>query len=68
MLLQEKNKLTPRGRAGGAGDLNSIKNFLVARDFNDALVNSTVDLVTAKMTIWGDPITLLTVVWVIIML
>jgi len=34
--------------------LNSIKTS-VARDFNDALVNSTVDLVTANMTIWGDP-------------
>jgi hypothetical protein len=27
----------------------------IARDFNDALVNSTVDLVTANMEIWGDP-------------
>jgi len=55
VATKEKQSNTSGGRgSGGAGDLNSIKTS-VARDFNDALVNSTVDLVTANMTIWGDP-------------
>ena len=55
VATREKQANSSGGRgSGGAGDLNSIKTS-VARDFNDALVNSTVDLVTARMTIWGDP-------------
>ena len=55
VATRERQANSSGGRgAGGAGDLNSIKTS-VARDFNDALVNSTVDLVTANMTIWGDP-------------
>lgn len=42
------------GKKGGAGDLIS-PDIEVARNFNEALVNSPVDLITAKMTIWGDP-------------
>jgi len=41
------------GNVGG-GDIETIKTS-IARDFNDALINSPVDLVTAEMTIWGDP-------------
>jgi len=37
-----------------AGFLDRTKSS-IARDFNDALVNSNVDLVTANMEIWGDP-------------
>ena len=55
VATRERQANSSGGRgSGGAGDLNSIKTS-VARDFNDALVNSTVDLVTARMTIWGDP-------------
>jgi len=41
------------GFAGG-GMLDKVTNS-VARDFNDAILNSTVDLVNVNMTIWGDP-------------
>jgi len=41
------------GQVGGG--LASDARTQIARDFNDALVNSPVDLVTADMTIWGDP-------------
>ena len=41
------------GKSGGGLAPNSKTQ--IARDFNDALVNSPVDLVTANMTIWGDP-------------
>jgi len=41
------------GKIGG-GNLSNAKTQ-IARNFNDALVNSPVDLVTADMTIWGDP-------------
>ena len=52
--LQEKLQSGTGGKSGGARDMDNIRTS-VARDFNDALVNSTVDLVTARMTIWGDP-------------
>lgn len=39
----------------GKGGLPERTKESIARDFNDALVNSNVDLVTANMTIWGDP-------------
>ncbi len=45
---------TSTGKKGGGGDLIS-PDIEVARNFNEALVNSPVDLITAKMTIWGDP-------------
>ncbi len=48
----EANQST--GKKGGGGDLMSPE-VQVARDFNEALVNSPVDLITARMTIWGDP-------------
>ena len=41
------------GRSNG-GMMERTKES-IARDFNDALVNSSVDLVMADMTIWGDP-------------
>jgi len=40
--------------SASGGTLDRNKNS-IARDFNDALVNSNVDLVTANMEIWGDP-------------
>jgi len=39
----------------GKGGLPERTKESIARDFNDAIVNSNVDLVTANMTIWGDP-------------
>lgn len=44
-------------KAGGTGKggLAERTKESIARDFNDAIVNSNVDLVTANMTIWGDP-------------
>lgn len=38
----------------GGGGLDKIATT-VARDFNDAILNSTVDLVMTSLTIWGDP-------------
>lgn len=38
----------------GGGGLDKVTTS-VARDFNDAILNSTVDLVTTSLTIWGDP-------------
>ena len=52
MAVEEKIK-NSTGSSGG-GDLENTKTS-VARDFNEALMNSTVDLITADMTIWGDP-------------
>ena len=51
-LLQEKLKAGTGGLGGT--ELNSVQTA-IARDFNDALVNSPVDLITANMTIMGDP-------------
>ena len=51
--LQEKPK-QGTGGTGGTNGLNSTPTS-IARDFNDALVNSDVDLITATMTIMGDP-------------
>ena len=51
--LQEKPK-QGTGGTGGTNGLNSTPTS-IARDFNDALVNSDVDLITASMTIMGDP-------------
>jgi len=48
----EENQST--GKKGGGGDIMSPE-IQVARDFNEALINSPVDLITARMTIWGDP-------------
>ena len=52
VAVEEKIK-NSTGSSGG-GDLENTKTS-VARDFNEALMNSTVDLITADMTIWGDP-------------
>jgi hypothetical protein len=41
--------------SSGKGGLPERTKESIARDFNDAIVNSNVDLVTANMTIWGDP-------------
>ena len=41
------------GQSGGG--LFSNSKTQIARDFNDALVNSPVDLVSVDLTIWGDP-------------
>jgi len=41
------------GQTGGG--LLSNSKTQIARDFNDALVNSPVDLVSVELTIWGDP-------------
>jgi hypothetical protein len=38
----------------GSGATNHPEN-MVARSFNDSLVNSTTDLVTVDLQIWGDP-------------
>jgi len=47
---------TPRPESGqtGGGLLSNSKTA-IARNFNDALVNSPVDLVSVDLTIWGDP-------------
>ena len=45
---------TSTGHKGGAGDLASTE-IEVARNFNEALINSPTDLMIARMTIWGDP-------------
>ena len=39
----------------GKGGMTEATKESIARDFNNALMNSEVDLVTANMTIWGDP-------------
>lgn len=44
---------TSTGGAGGGG-INHPETQ-VARMFNDAILNSTVDLIKAEMQIWGDP-------------
>lgn len=54
VTTMERTKNSTGGKAGGGGDMETIKTS-VARDFNDALVNSPVDLITADMKIWGDP-------------
>ena len=41
------------GQTGGG--ILSNSRTQIARDFNDALVNSPVDLVSVDLTIWGDP-------------
>jgi hypothetical protein len=41
------------GQSGGG--ILSNSRTQIARDFNDALVNSPVDLVSVDLTIWGDP-------------
>jgi len=41
-------------RAGGAVSLDDMR-IDVARRFNDAIVNSDVDMITIEATIWGDP-------------
>jgi len=38
----------------GGGQADKIATS-VARDFNDAILNSNADLMQAKLTIWGDP-------------
>ena len=38
----------------GGGPLDKVANS-VARDFNDAILNSTVDLINTSLVIWGDP-------------
>ena len=47
---------TNRSNTGqiGGGPNDKVANT-IARDFNDSLLNSTVDLVNIRMTIWGDP-------------
>jgi len=40
------------GKGGGFPERTKTT---IARDFNDALVNSNVDLISANMEIWGDP-------------
>jgi hypothetical protein len=49
----EENSKPQTGSVGG-GQPDKISTG-VARDFNDALLNSPVDLVNTTMTIWGDP-------------
>ena len=49
----EENAKPQTGSVGG-GQPDKISTG-VARDFNDALLNSPVDLVNTTMTIWGDP-------------
>jgi|TARA_X000000950_G_scaffold72161_2_gene89554 hypothetical protein len=47
---------TPRPGSGqSGGGLVSNSKTAIARNFNDALVNSPVDLVSVELTIWGDP-------------
>jgi len=48
----DSEKSESGGEGGGFPDRTATS---IARDFNDALVNSNVDLVKANMTIWGDP-------------
>jgi len=38
----------------GGGQYDKIAN-VVARDFNDAILNSTTDLINTSLVIWGDP-------------
>ena len=38
----------------GGGQYDKIAN-VVARDFNDAILNSTTDLIATSLVIWGDP-------------
>jgi hypothetical protein len=49
----EESPKTQTGAVGG-GQPDKLSTG-VARDFNDALLNSPVDLVNTTMTIWGDP-------------
>ena len=44
----------PNTGFSGGGMPDKVTNS-VARDFNDAILNSTVDLVNTTLTIWGDP-------------
>jgi len=48
-------KTTTTSESKNTGGFPERTKSSIARDFNDALVNSDVDLVTANMTIWGDP-------------
>jgi len=41
-------------RAAGAVNVDDMR-IEIARRFNDAIVNSNVDLITIEMEIWGDP-------------
>lgn len=49
----EENPKPQTGSVGG-GQGDKIRTG-IARDFNDALLNSPVDLINTTMTIWGDP-------------
>jgi len=40
---------------GNSGGPKNYPENLIARSFNDAIVNSPVDLITADIEIWGDP-------------
>jgi hypothetical protein len=47
---------SPKSESGqSGGGLLSNSKTQIARDFNDALVNSPIDLVSVELTIWGDP-------------
>ena len=46
----------PNGTSSGDGGGEPVRTeSQIARDFNKALVNSNVDLIHARMKIWGDP-------------
>jgi len=51
---QSRQSNGPNSGQLGGGGFNSPQTQ-IARAFNDAIVNSDVDLVTATMEIWGDP-------------
>lgn len=46
--------LENNARAAGAVNVDDMR-VEIARRFNDAIVNSNVDLITIEMEIWGDP-------------
>ena len=50
----ERNAQGPAG-AASAGATAETAAVRTARRFNDAIVNSDTDLISANMTIWGDP-------------
>jgi hypothetical protein len=43
------------GQRGGSGNVDLSAESLIARDFNDILLNSGADLITVDLEIWGDP-------------
>lgn len=49
----QENVKNYSGNDGGGYNSSIATN--IARDFNDAIINSTVDLISANMTILGDP-------------